>query len=179
MHCPNCHAEVEEGLAVCSQCGAPLTAYGGQITGEVRPETRAKAAKLAVRPPIVVVMAILDALVALLGPLGLAWVRITGRTQVSEDATNYIAAALGAVGAFAVAIVLIPLGLFLLVLAWATWTQKPWAWMANVVLLILMVLLAVRVFAAEPGQALLRIGLCGAIAYFWFHPRTKEWFGLA
>lgn len=178
MRCPNCNSEVEEGLAACSQCGTPLTAYGGQVTGEVRPETRAKAAKFAARPSIVIVMTILDVLVALFGPLGMALARITGRTQVSEDATNYIVAALGAVGAFAVVIVLIPIGLLLLLLAWATWTQKSWAWTANVVLLVLGVVLAARVFSAEPGQALVRIALCGAVAYFWFKPSTKEWFGM-
>lgn len=178
MRCPRCDFDNDEGRAVCLHCATPLTAYAGQVTGVVSEETRTKAARLALRPPIVSLMAVLDVLAAIFGPFAMLAVKFSARATLNNEGTNYIGAALGAVGIAAAAALLIPLGLLLLFLAWSTWTQRPWAWTANAVLLGLSALLAVLVFPTSPAQALVRIALSGAVAFFWFQSRTKAWYGM-
>jgi hypothetical protein len=178
MRCPNCNTLNDEGAALCENCAEPLTAYGGQITGMVSEETREKIERLSVRPPVVPVMAALDALAAFVWPFAAAWAAFAHRTVANAAGTNYIGAAFGSLGAVFTAAVMIPLGVALLVIAWATWTQRPWAWIANAVVLVLAALLAFFAFPSAPVSALLRIGLAGALAYFWFQPDTKDWYGM-
>jgi len=178
MRCPKCDLDNEEGRAVCANCATPLTAYAGQVTGVVSEKTLARAARLAIRPPIVGVMAILDVLTAVFGPFAMLAAKFSARTTINTEGTNYIGTAFGAVGVAFAAALLIPLGLLLLILAGATWTQRPWAWTANAALLAASVVLAALLFPNSPGQALLRIALSGAVAYFWFQDDTKEWYGM-
>lgn len=178
MRCKVCDTPNEEGRARCQNCDAPLTAYAGQVTGDYNPATAEKALQLSLRPPIVVVMAVLDGLTAIFGPFWLVAVKFLARPTAGEEGLNYIGAALSAVGVTLLAIFLIPLGLFLLYLAWATWTQRPWAWSANAVLLLVSALLAVLAFASSPIAALTRIGLSASVAFFWFKPETKDWYAI-
>jgi hypothetical protein len=178
MRCKVCDTPNEEGRARCRNCDAPLTAYAGQVTGDHNPETAAKALRLSLRPPVVSVMAILDALAAIFGPFWLVAAKFLARPGAGEEGLNYIGAAIGAVGVTILALLMIPLGLFLLYLAWATWTQRPWAWGVNAVLLLVSALLALLAFASSPIAALIRIGLSAAVAFFWFKPETKDWYAI-
>lgn len=177
MRCKECGEDNDEGVAFCARCNTPFTAYGGQVTGMVSEATLAKAARLALRPPIIPFMAALDVLTAVFGPFAITLARSSARPVANAEGTNYVGVAFGALGAVFTAALLIPLGLVLLVTAWATWTQRTWAWTANAALLALSLVAALLAFSASPAEALVRIALSGAVAYFWFKPETKEWYG--
>src|SRR5215212_9545585 len=118
MRCPHCETPNEEGVAICENCGTPLTVYGRQFTGEVSEAARERAAKLNVRPPVVPIMAAFCALVAVAGPFWSVLSRFMGRAQVNAESTNYVGAAFGAVGIALAALVMVPLGVAILVVSW-------------------------------------------------------------
>lgn len=180
QQCPNCGLLNEEGRALCANCQTPLTAYAGQLRGE--PESSggrlaAQVAHLNTRPPIIAALALFDLLFALFWPLAFVVGAFAARQQVNAEGTNYIFAAIGAVGPTLAALVLIPVALALCALAWATWTQRPSAWVGNGYALGAFVLLALRKFPNAPIMTLVWIGLACGLAYLWFRPETKSWFG--
>jgi hypothetical protein len=178
MRCPHCELQNEDGAAFCERCGTPLTAYGGQITGEVSEATRAKAAKLTVRPQIVPIMAAFCALLALVGPVWSLVARITTRPTMNAEGTNYAGAAFGAVGIAFAAMVLVPVALALLVVASGILTQRTWAWGAAAVVLAAGVLAALGGYL---GIGLLKfVVLIGAVALaaLWFRKDAREWYGV-
>jgi hypothetical protein len=170
----------EEGRALCANCQTPLTAYAGQLRDA--PESSggklaAQVAHLNTRPPIIGAMALFDVLFALFWPLAFVVGAFAARQQVNGEGTNYIFAAIGTVGPALAALVLIPAALALCALAWATWTQRPSAWIGNAYTLGAFALLALRKFPNAPIMSLVWIGVAGVLAYVWFRPETKAWFG--
>lgn len=177
MRCGACGHDNEDGLAACSNCGLPLTAYGGQATGLAGEAIRAKLSRLTARPPIVPAMAAFDLLVALLGPVSSLLGRMAARPVTNPEGTNYISSAFGALGVAFAGAVLIPLALALVLIGWGTWTQRAWAWHANA-----------AVLAGLAGMALLGIGVagflrvlllfvCAPALILWLSQNVREWFG--
>src|SRR5512143_3699501 len=150
MRCPHCEIPNEDGAAVCSSCGTPLTAYGNQITGEVSEATRARAAKLAIRPAVVPFAAAFCAFAAVAGPLWRVMSLFLSRVTTNPEGTNYLSAAFGAVGIAFSAMVLVPLAIALLLVAWGVMTQRTWAWGAVLALLFLVLVTAFRGYFFGP-----------------------------
>jgi len=121
---------------------------------------------------------VLDVLIAVLGPFGAVLIKFTGRTVTNAEGTNYAGAAFGAVGIAFQALLMIPLGLFLLYLAWLTWSRASWAWLANAALLCGIAFLCFTGFFIPwwffrvPLTALFAVA-----AWYWFRPESREWFG--
>lgn len=178
MRCPHCDLPNEEGAAVCDACGTPLTFYGRQVTGEVSEATRAKAARLAVRPTVVPYMVAFCALFAVLGPFWRLAARFAARTQVNQEGTNYLGAAFGALGVTFAAALLIPLGVAILVVAWGILTQRTWSWTSG--LLVLVIAVATAFTGAFFGAGILKLLVIAAgigLAIAWMRSETREWFG--
>ncbi len=178
--CPNCGLVNDAGRARCADCQTPLTAYAGQLEEFTSSQGRLvqHVARLNRRPLAVAALALFDALFALFWPLAFVIGALAARQSVNAEGTNYLASAFGMVGPTLYAVVLIPAALALGALAWATWTQRPWAWTANVVVLGIFALLALFKLAAAPIMAIIWIGLACGLTYYWFQPETKAWFGL-
>jgi hypothetical protein len=169
----------EEGVAVCQSCRTPLTFYGNQVTGEVSEATRAKATKLEIRPVIVPIMAAFCGLVALAGPFWSVAGRFFGRSAVNAEGTNYMGAAFGAVGIALTAIVLIPLGVALLVVAWGILTQRTWAWGAGIVVAVATLFAAFTGYFFAGPLKIVAIVASVALAAMWLRRDAREWFGAA
>ncbi len=178
--CPNCGHVNDVGRATCANCQLPLTAYAGQIPDfdSQQGKLAQQVAQLNVRPPIIQAMALFNLLFALLWPLAYVAYGFLARPHLNAESTNYIGTAVSAVGPILAALVLIPIGLALFALAWATWTQRPWAWTANAAGLAAFALLALLKFATAPIMAFIWVGLACGLAYYWFRPETKSWFGM-
>lgn len=178
MRCSHCDHDNPEGLARCEVCNTPLTAYSGQVTGEVNAVNLERLARMSIRPPIVPGMTGLLVAFAIFGPFAAVISRYLARTTTNVEGTNYASAAFGAVGIAFTALVMIPLGLFLLYMAWLTWTRGSWIWMANTILLGAVAFLSLTGFLTSIFiLRVLLIALCGAAGYFWFRPETREWYG--
>lgn len=177
MRCPECNLDNEEGAAFCANCVAPLTAYGGQITGLVSDETLAKLARLRIRPPAVPIMTAFNVLVALMWPLATLLSRISSRPQVNAEGTNYAGAAFGAVGVAFLAMFMIPLGIALLVAAFGTWTQRSWGWYASAGTLGVIGAISIMGFIGGPLR-FVTIAVCIVLAILWFHRDVREWYGV-
>jgi hypothetical protein len=134
---------------------------------------------LNLRPPVIGAMALFDLLFALFWPFAFVVGAFAARTHLNADQTNYLGTAFSAIGPILSAIVLIPIGLALLGLAWGTWTQRPWAWTANAAGLAAFALAALFKFFSAPIMAFVWIGLACGFAYYWFRPETKSWFGMS
>ncbi len=122
-------------------------------------------------------MVAFSALVAVFGPLWSAVAVFVARPTTNAESTNYTGSAVGAVGVFLNAIVMVPLGLALLLAAWGAFAQRTWAWWAN--LAVLAIMAGIAVFGPA-GGAFTRIVLLEAsavLAVFWFQNSTREWYG--
>ncbi len=180
VRCPNCSAPNPSGVAYCQACASPLTAYGGGDVG-LGPSaaTLARLQRASERPRIVGVMAAVLALAAFVGPLRTAACAFLAQRAASSaaPAEGYIFSALGAVGAFLVALVLVPIGVFMLITAWAAWRQVAWAWTAVALLLGLCVLAGLHSFSLFSFGSVVLVGVAGPLVYFWMLPATREWYG--
>jgi hypothetical protein len=159
----------------------PLTAYAGQLAGEsYQGNLAAQVEALNRRPPMVAVLAALNILVAIFA-LGYALHSILSTHHEGEGA--YLANAFSAIGAFLVAIVLVPIAIALIIHAAATWTQRTWTWNSNLALLAVIGLFQLTQFRT-PGLgihllAVFLLALVGMLAYLWSRPPTRAWFGLS
>ena len=177
--CPHCGVVNDMSRALCSNCQSPLTAYGGQLNGVAyQGKLAAQASQAAVRPAVVTAMTLFDILYAVFWPIAYVIGAYMGRAQLNTEGTNYVAAALGSLGPLFSALALLPIGAMLCFLAWSTWTQRTWAWTANAWTIGIFVLI---VFMKHQFSLFTFVcaGLAGALAYFWFLPRARAWFGLS
>jgi hypothetical protein len=182
VQCKFCGEVNEVGSALCANCKSPLTAYAGEIKGlsaEEKARMAARVARLKRHPPAVYALTVFNALFALFWPLAFTLGGFMARERVNSEGTNYLAAAFGAIGPFLTALMLIPAGLALIYLAWATWSQRSWAWMANLGSLALFAFLALRQFSSAPLLALFWLFVAGALTVIWLRPETKVWYGLS
>ncbi len=177
--CPNCGLDNSIDRALCVSCLTPLTQYAGDLDGQGTSNgvLAAQVAALEVRPPVVAAMTVFNALFAVFWPLTFVMGAFVARQKVNAAGTNYLGAALGAVGPVLAALILLPVALGLGVLAWATWTRQQWAWNMNAGVLGLFGLLALFRFGSAPILAFLYLGLACGLAFYWFKPVTKAWFG--
>jgi hypothetical protein len=179
MRCPHCAIENDDGIAVCLNCNTPLTAYGGQLMGAVSEETLRKAAKLAVRPPVIPMAAALTVALAVLGPLWALAGRFVARPAVNAEGTNYLGAAFGAVGVVFAAMVLIPIAVALGVVAWGVMTQRTWAWTGQAIVLLIIGVIGFTGWLVP--SVFLRILLSTAaviVGVMWMQRDTREWYGV-
>jgi hypothetical protein len=179
QQCPNCGYMNDSSHAVCANCNTPLTAYGGQVTGEPFDDGKLaeQVARLEDRPAAVTAIVVFDTLFALLWPF--AYVLggfLNARTPNVEGPGNAITAAFSLLGPLLSMLVLLPFGIALLVLAWHTWNQRPIAWGLNVATLALFGLLCLRAF---PGLKFwLFLPATVVLALFWLRSDTKAWYGM-
>jgi hypothetical protein len=174
--CPKCGTINDTGAALCKACMTPLTAYGHQLK---EPETYQgrladQISNVNTRPPVVTAMTVLDVVFALFWPLRMVVVSFAHRTTTNAEGTNALAAAFGTVGPILSALLLIPAAIALGVAAWGAWTQRPWAWMVNLGVLIVFALVNLR-----PSASALFAVAAIVIGVFWTMPRTKGWYGLS
>jgi hypothetical protein len=159
----------------------PLTAYAGQLAGETyQGKLASQVEALDRRPLVVAVLAVLNILVALLA-LGYAIHSILSTHHEGEEA--YLANAFNAIGAFMIALVLVPIAIALIIHAAATWTQRTWTWNSNLAFLGVIGLFQLTQFR-YPGfgihlLAVILLALAGGLAYLWFRPQTRAWYGLS
>ena len=177
MRCPHCDSPNPAEASTCSQCGQVLSTYAPDISGGTsnRPELMRQ---VSVRPPVVPIITVLCVLAAVIGPFRAAAAAMARRTALPDEAGGYLVNALGAASGVLIATVLVPIGLFLLVTAFAVWNQRSWAWSVVAALLCVAGLAAAVTFPSEPLSAVLRIASAGALAYFWYQPHTRKWYGL-
>ncbi len=175
IQCPNCGTPNDTSAALCKACMNPLTAYSGELKGETYQGNLVKqVAYLDTRPPAVIAMTVLDIVFALFWPLRRVFANFANRPTTNVEGTNYVASAFGTIGPILSAILLIPAAIALGVVAWAAWTQRPWAWMVNLGVLVLFALLNLR-----PNPTALFAVAAIVIGVFWMLPRTKGWYGLS
>lgn len=175
IQCPNCGTPNDTGQSLCKACMNPLTAYSGELKGETHQGKLAgQVAYLETRPPAVMAMTVLDVVFALFWPLRKVFTSFAARPTTNAEGTNYVASAFGTVGPILAAALLIPVAIALVFVAWATWTQRPWAWMVNLGVLIVFALLNLK-----PSPVALFAVAAGVIGVLWMMPRTKGWYGLS
>lgn len=176
MRCPHCDSPNAAGASSCAQCGQSMSSYATESASS--PAVIAERLyQVSIRPPIVPIVSVLCALAAVIGPLRTGAAALLRRSALPDEAGGYLANALGAASGFLIAAVLLPVGLFLLLVSFAAWTQRPWAWSAVAGLLCVAGLAAALTFPAEPLMAVLRLATAGALAYFWYQPATRRWYG--
>jgi hypothetical protein len=174
IQCPNCGTPNDTGQSLCKACMNPLTAYSGQLRGEAHQgKLASQVAYLETRPPAVIAMAVLNVVFALFC-LGKVFANFAARPTTNAEGTNYVASSLGAIGPIFWAILLVPTAIALGFLAWATWAQRPWTWMVDLVVLIVFALLTLR-----PAPTALFAVAAIVVGVLWMMPRTKGWYGLS
>ena len=179
VKCSHCGDLNEVGNAICKNCLTPLTAYGGQV-GQARNfdgKLAAQVAALDERPPIVIAMTIFSVAFALLVPLWSVVKAWRAQPHVNEEGTNAIQAATGILVPLFQTVVFLPIAIALCVIAYFTWTQRPWAWTANVVILGLIAVLAVVSYGLSL-PAFVWIGVAGIVACLWYQQPVRAWFAL-
>lgn len=174
MRCPNCETPNPDTDAYCISCGQPMNAYAsaGEV-GELGGKALARLAAVSVRPGIVRIAAVFDLVLVLLYPVWSIISRVSSRTQLNSETTNYVGAAFGAVNVAVTAMGMLPLAGALLWVGWASLNQRSWAWWANLGVFVWVA------FAPSAAPAPLRFIAMGAMVWFWVQPRTREWFGCA
>ncbi len=174
IQCPNCGTPNDVNQSLCKNCMTPLTAYSGQLIGEAHQgKLAAQVADLQTRPVAVIAMTVTIVIFALFWPLRTVLANFAAKPVTNAEGTNYIASAFGSIGPILSAALLIPAAVLLGIIAWATWTQRTWAWMASLAVLIVFVLINLR----PSAMALFAIGGI-ALGVLWVLPRTKSWYGL-
>jgi hypothetical protein len=180
QQCPHCGTPNDIGRSLCENCQTPLTAYAGQLHGQAYQGRLAEqVALLNTRPPVVVGMTVFHVLLVVFWPLARVVGAFASRQQTNAEGTNYIASAFSSIGPILQAIVFVPIALALIVLAWATWTERTWAWTVNAFALAAFALFAILKYPSAHLQAILYVGLAGGLAFFWFRPQTRGWYGLS
>ena len=177
LQCPNCGVENETDRTRCSNCQNPLTAYGGELTGETYIGKLAEQADLVTeRPHSVVALVALVVLYVLLGPLRTTYLTFAHRVVTNAEGTNYVGASFGIIGPIMIAAFQIPYAIALLVAGGGAMAQKTWGWNAGIVVLALSSVSTIRGFMPFPG--ILYVAVIITVAVLWFSDRTKAWFGL-
>lgn len=179
IQCKHCGDSNDIGNAICANCLTPLTAFGGQVgqANNFDGKLAAQVAALDERPPIVTVMTIFSVLFALTVPVWSVIKAWTARPHVNEEGTNVIQAATGTLVPLFQTVILLPVAIALCIIAYFTWTQRPWAWTANVVILGLIVLIAVVLYGLSLPTFFWLI-VAGVVAFLWYRQPVKAWFAL-
>lgn len=183
--CPNCGADNDISFSLCQQCMTPLTAYAGQLDGEsYKGKLATQVAALNQRPHSIVTMMVYHVLVAILIPLRIFVGSLPGKESADPDQVYQasMSTAFHSIGAVVVGLVMIPLAIALIYLAWGTWAQRTWAWNAAFAPLIVAVIMLVTNFH-QPSVPLhifsgFALAVSAVVIYMWYRPDTKSWFGL-
>jgi hypothetical protein len=176
--CPNCGLDNQADRSICANCTVPLTAYGKEVgMADAFDRRLAKQVEaLDARPPIITVVTIFMGLLALV-PLARVIGQFRHHAPADPENVNAISTAFAAIGPIFYAVTLIPITIALGALAYFTWTQRPWTWMVNLVVLgISAVVMFINYHFHLP--TFLWLVLVGVFAFFWTRPRTRSWFAL-
>lgn len=177
MRCPYCDEPNEDGAALCTACGAPLTPYAATVPVDADPErTAAKIAAMNERPPVTLVVTIADIAAAIVAVV-ITLRSIAATPQLSADATNYLGRAFGGLRAALTAGVLLPTAAALALLAWGAYTEKPWAWTVHAVVFAFIALVSVVTLRVNATLSLLELAIVGVVAWQWFQPNVRRWYG--
>ncbi len=176
QQCKNCGMLNTIDRALCSNCQTPLTAYAGQLRGQEFDTDflKAKIVKLDRQPTAVKLMTVQNICFAIFWPLASAAGGFFARAKVNSETTNYLSAAFSAVGSFVNAIVLIPIAMLIIWLAWGAWSQRTWAWGANLGVAILFGLACLIHFHF---LSIFWLILIGYTVSKWMHDDIRTWFG--
>lgn len=172
-------------FALCQQCLTPLTAYSGELTGEnYQGALAGQVRDLNTRPRIVAIMAIFNVLIAIFVPLSIFIGSLPHAAEPSADGTYQagLSTAFHAVGAGLTGLVMIPIAILLMWLAWATFSQRTWTWNANFVTVAVFGILMLTKFKIHSTglHVVAVLSLIGAacLVYFWSRPTTRSWYGI-
>ncbi len=179
MRCSHCDADNDDASAFCHQCSNKLTAYAEVVIDQDKAAKLAKLNKVNIRPAGVMAMAGATVALAVFGPFGKFASMFFARPAVREDGMNYAASAFSAVNVTLAGIFFIPVGIFLLILAFSTWTQRSWAYHANTVLLGLVGLSCITGFWPGGIWRWILLVATAAFAFLWFRTENREWFGFS
>lgn len=176
QQCKNCGMLNSIDWSLCSNCQSPLTAYSGQLRGQEfdTEHLNQKIKKLDQHPFAVKMMAGQNVFFAAFWPLASAVSGILSRAKVNSETTNYLSAAFSAVGSFMNAIVMVPIALLLIWIAWGAWSQKPWAWGANLGVSLVFGLTCLVHFHL---LNIFWLALLAVTTSLWFSKDTRTWFG--
>jgi hypothetical protein len=156
-----------------------LTAYAGQLRGEsYRGKLASQVDQLNTRPPVIIAMVVFIAVFALFWPVASVLVAFLHREGMNAEGTNYVASATGVIVPIMTALVLLPAAIALGWLAWATWIQQTWTWNVNAALLIGFAIFALIRYPVYHSLTFLWVALAAVLAFLWFRPATRAWFGL-
>ncbi len=174
--CKNCGILNSIDRALCTNCQTPLTAYAGQLRGQEfdTEHLKQKIKKLDQHPFAVKFMVGQNIFFAIFWPLASAISGFFSRAKVNSESTNYIGAAFSAVGSFMNAIVMVPIALLLIWIAWGGWYQRPWAWGANMGVVIVFGLSCLIHFHFIN---VLWLGILAVSVSLWVSQDTRTWFG--
>jgi len=179
MQCPFCGTMNDTKHSLCTNCQSPLTAYSGELRGEIYQGNLAgQVERLRVRPWSVNLMAAFLVVVAVGWPLRSIVTAFVNRAQLNGEATNYLASAFGAIGPIMTTILCLPLAAILGWIAWSVLTQQPRAWKLSLV--------AISAFAVyiliRSGEyriwTVIWLVLTAGLAAVWLRGPTRAWFGM-
>ena len=179
IQCKHCGDSNDIGNAICANCMTPLTAFGGQVgqANNFDSQLTAQLAALDERPPVIAVMTVFSVLFALVVPIWSVIKAWRVQPHVNEDGTNGIQAATGILVPLFQTVILLPIAIALCTIAYFTWTQRPWAWTANVVILGLITLIVVVLYGLSL-PTFFWLTVAGVVAYLWYRQPVKAWFAL-
>ncbi len=177
--CPHCGVVNASSRALCINCQSPLTAYAGELQGEsYQGKLAEQAAHAEIKPWAVTAMAVCDVLFAVFWPIAFVIGAYTARAHVNVEGTNYAAAAFGSLVPLFYALTLLPIAALLCFVAWGAWAQRTWAWAANAWTIGAFVFV-VFIYHRVSFLTFICVCLAGGLAYAWYLPRTRAWFGIS
>lgn len=175
MRCPSCDADNDEGRAVCSACGEPLTPYAVAVPADGMGAHASTKAREPIRRPVAVMVALAVDLLAAAIAIFCAFRALTSVPSLTEDATNYLSRAFGGLYGVVSATFFLAVAGGCLLLAWGTIDQRTWAWYAHaaiVGLAFLWLMVSGGILGVLAGVVVI-----GGAAWFWFLPEVRRWFG--
>ena len=178
--CSQCGTHNDVGLALCSNCQSPLTAYGGQLRGEAyQGKLAAQTAQLQDRPFAVVLMSATLGVIVFGWPLRMIVSAIIKYLRAGSGESGYVSSAFGILGPILTTAVCLPIAAALCWVAYEVWFQQPRAWRY-----------AFGVLVAFSGYSVVRASEYGywtipvlvyscSLIYLWLRPRARSWFGMS
>lgn len=146
-YCAHCGAKIESNAKFCAGCGRPTS-----VTSVTAQETKAATVSPASRPTGVTIIAILS----ILAGIG-----------------QFIFAAIGG----AIAVVLVPIGIVYLVVAYGLLIGRPWGRTLTIIISIITIVVNVITIPIFSILSVISIILEAIILYYLYRPHVKAHFG--
>lgn len=178
--CQECGTPNDIGRSVCINCGRPLTAYGSQLgqPENYQGKLNAQVAALETRPLAVTALTGFYGLMVLIGPLWAIVSAFSARPHLNVEGTNATAAAVGTIGPILSVLTMLPLAVGLGIMAWATWTQRTWAWTGGLIVLGLFGVVTILHNGLLTVPTVFWLVVAGVLTALWIQKPVKAWYGL-